>query len=155
MKLCVFGAGAIGGHLAVRLAQVPGNDVQVVARGPHLAAIREHGLALKLVDTPLHARVEASDRIADLPLPQLVFVTLKAGQVASDDLKEQLRAHVGKEIGSLAKPDMIRFAAGLPKTRSGKLLRRAIQAVCEGRDPGDLTTLDDPSALLHIKDQIA
>lgn len=88
MKICIYGAGAIGGHLAVRLAQVPGNDVQVVARGPHLAAIREHGLALKLVDTPLHARVEASDRIADLPLPQLVFVTLKAHSIAraGDDL---------------------------------------------------------------------
>jgi propionyl-CoA synthetase len=46
------------------------------------------------------------------------------------------------------------FVTALPKTRSGKLLRRAIQAVAEGRDPGDLTTMDDPAALQQIKDQI-
>ena len=46
----------------------------------------------------------------------------------------------------------IRFGDNLPKTRSGKLLRRAIQAVCEGRDPGDLTTMDDPAALQQIRD---
>jgi propionyl-CoA synthetase len=47
------------------------------------------------------------------------------------------------------------FVTALPKTRSGKLLRRAIQAVCEKRDPGDLTTIDDPTALTQIQDQIA
>jgi acetyl-CoA synthetase len=58
----------------------------------------------------------------------VVFVTLKAGIQASDELKEQLRAHVGKEIGSLAKPDDdVRFAAGLPKTRSGKIMRRILK----------------------------
>ena len=46
----------------------------------------------------------------------------------------------------------MRFVGVLPKTRSGKLLRRAIQAVCEGRDPGDLTTIEDPTALQQIKD---
>jgi propionyl-CoA synthetase len=48
----------------------------------------------------------------------------------------------------------VRFVTLLPKTRSGKLLRRAIQAVCEGRDPGDLTTIEDPSALQQIKDLV-
>jgi propionyl-CoA synthetase len=49
----------------------------------------------------------------------------------------------------------VRFVTVLPKTRSGKLLRRAIQAVCEGRDPGDLTTIEDPTALLQIKELVA
>ena len=49
----------------------------------------------------------------------------------------------------------MRFVSALPKTRSGKLLRRAIQAVCEGRDPGDLTTIEDPSALQQIRELVA
>ena len=52
-------------------------------------------------------------------------------------------------------PARVRFVTLLPKTRSGKLLRRAIQAVCEGRDPGDLTTIEDPSALQQITDLVA
>jgi propionyl-CoA synthetase len=48
----------------------------------------------------------------------------------------------------------VRFVSVLPKTRSGKLLRRAIQAVCEGRDPGDLTTIEDPSALQQVQDAV-
>jgi propionyl-CoA synthetase len=48
----------------------------------------------------------------------------------------------------------VRFVTALPKTRSGKVLRRAIVAVCEGRDPGDLTTIEDPSALEQIKDSL-
>jgi propionyl-CoA synthetase len=58
---------------------------------------------------------------------------------------------VDETLGALARPARVRFVAGLPKTRSGKLLRRTIQAICEGRDPGDLTTLDDPGALTHIR----
>jgi propionyl-CoA synthetase len=54
----------------------------------------------------------------------------------------------------VARPSRVIFVTALPKTRSGKLLRRAIQAVCEKRDPGDLTTIDDPTALQQIKDQI-
>ena len=56
------------------------------------------------------------------------------------------------QLGAVARPSRVRFVGVLPKTRSGKLLRRAIQAVCEGRDPGDLTTMDDPAALQQIKD---
>ena len=53
-----------------------------------------------------------------------------------------------------SRPARVRFVTALPKTRSGKLLRRAIQAVCEQRDPGDLTTIEDPSALQQIKDLV-
>jgi propionyl-CoA synthetase len=61
---------------------------------------------------------------------------------------------VDGQLGAVARPSRVRFVTVLPKTRSGKLLRRAIQAVCEGRDPGDLTTIEDPSALQQVKDLV-
>ena len=67
-------------------------------------------------------------------------------------LKEQLRAHVGKEIGSLAKPDDVRFAAGLPKTRSGKIMRRLLKELAtSGVIKGDTTTLEDFSVITALK----
>ena len=62
---------------------------------------------------------------------------------------------VDGDLGAVARPSRVRFVSLLPKTRSGKMLRRAIQAVCEGRDAGDLTTMDDPAALQQIRDRIA
>jgi propionyl-CoA synthetase len=61
---------------------------------------------------------------------------------------------VDQQLGALARPARVHFVTLLPKTRSGKLLRRAIQAVCERRDPGDLTTMDDPAALRQISDLV-
>ncbi len=61
---------------------------------------------------------------------------------------------VDDQLGAVARPSRVRFVSVLPKTRSGKLLRRAIQAVCEQRDPGDLTTIEDPTALQQIKDLV-
>ena len=62
---------------------------------------------------------------------------------------------VDEQLGAVARPSRVRFVTLLPKTRSGKMLRRAIQAVCEGRDTGDLATMDDPSALQQIRDLLA
>ena len=62
---------------------------------------------------------------------------------------------VDGSLGAVARPARVRFVHTLPKTRSGKLLRRAVQAVCEGRDPGDLTTMEDPTALQQIKDMVS
>ena len=62
---------------------------------------------------------------------------------------------VDGDLGAVARPARVHFVSVLPKTRSGKLLRRALQAVCEGRDPGDLTTMDDPAALQQVKDIVA
>jgi propionyl-CoA synthetase len=59
---------------------------------------------------------------------------------------------VDEQLGAVARPARVRFVGALPKTRSGKMLRRAIQAVCESRDPGDLTTMEDPAALQQIRD---
>ena len=61
---------------------------------------------------------------------------------------------VDGQLGAVARPSRVHFVNMLPKTRSGKLLRRAIQAVAEGRDPGDLTTIEDPTALQQIRELI-
>ena len=66
-------------------------------------------------------------------------------------LEREIMATVDREIGAIARPAKVRFVTVLPKTRSGKLLRRSIQAICEGRDPGDLTTIEDPGALDQIR----
>ncbi len=70
-------------------------------------------------------------------------------------LEGEVMRVVEQSIGAVGRPARVHFVSLLPKTRSGKLLRRAIQAVCEGRDPGDLTTMDDPGALQQIKDLVA
>jgi len=70
-------------------------------------------------------------------------------------LEGEVMRVVEQSIGAVGRPARVYFVNLLPKTRSGKLLRRAIQAVCEGRDPGDLTTMDDPGALQQIKDLVA
>ena len=64
-------------------------------------------------------------------------------------------ATVDQQLGAIARPARVHFVAALPKTRSGKLLRRSIQALAEGRDPGDLTTLEDPAALEQIRAAVA
>ncbi len=78
----------------------------------------------------------------------VVFVTLKMGVIAHPGLRDELRKHVAKEIGPVAKPDDIRFAEALPKTRSGKIMRRLLkQVACGGEIKGDTTTLEDLSVL--------
>jgi propionyl-CoA synthetase len=62
---------------------------------------------------------------------------------------------VDAQLGPVARPARVHFVNALPKTRSGKLLRRSIQAICEGRDPGDLTTIEDPAALEQIRAAVA
>ena len=76
-----------------------------------------------------------------------------AGEGAASQEKEVM-ATVDKELGAIARPSRVHFVTLLPKTRSGKLLRRAIQALCEGRDPGDLTTIEDPNALEQLKNAL-
>ena len=81
-------------------------------------------------------------------------VTLIADAAAQLKLEGEIMKLVDGDLGAVARPARVRFVTLLPKTRSGKLLRRAIQAVCEGRDPGDLTTMDDPAALQQIRDLV-
>nr|CRH04353.1 propionyl-CoA synthetase [Candidatus Magnetococcus massalia] len=80
------------------------------------------------------------------------FVVLTSGVEAPSE--QDLKNHVAKEIGPVAKPHLVHIVNALPKTRSGKVLRRAIVAVSEGRDPGDLPTIEDASVLTRIKDAV-
>ncbi|HEX4118157.1 MAG TPA: propionyl-CoA synthetase, partial [Rhizomicrobium sp.] len=77
------------------------------------------------------------------------FVTLKSGIQPGDALAEELKKFVGQEIGPIAKPDVIQFAPGLPKTRSGKIMRRILRKIAEGdtKSLGDISTLADPSVV--------
>jgi len=90
----------------------------------------------------------------------MAFVVAKDASALSDAaarlaLEGEIMKTVDQQLGAVARPARVHFVSVLPKTRSGKLLRRAIQAVCERRDPGDLTTIEDPSALQQIKDMVS
>jgi acetyl-CoA synthetase len=81
----------------------------------------------------------------------VAFVTLKSGVEANGALREELRLHVAKEIGPVAKPDDIRFAEALPKTRSGKIMRRLLKQIAAGTEiKGDTTTLEDLNVLARL-----
>ena len=89
----------------------------------------------------------------------MAFAVLKDASILGDEaallkLEGEVMKLVDGSLGAVARPARVRFVHTLPKTRSGKLLRRAVQAVCEGRDPGDLTTMEDPTALQQIKDMV-
>ncbi len=83
----------------------------------------------------------------------VAFVTLEGGRKGNEQLKEDLRKHVVKEIGALARPDEIRFTDALPKTRSGKIMRRLLRQIASGDQTlGDTTTLEDLSVLAKLRD---
>jgi acetyl-CoA synthetase len=106
-----------------------------------------------LVGHPYVAEAAAVGRPDEL-LGQAVaaFVTLKGGRVPSPELKEELREHVAKSIGAIARPSEIRFADALPKTRSGKIMRRLLREIASGRAiQGDVTTLEDLSTLAKLQ----
>jgi acetyl-CoA synthetase len=81
------------------------------------------------------------------------FVTLKDGQQGTSALKDDLKSHVTEKIGAIARPDDVFFSADLPKTRSGKIMRRLLKDIAEGRALGDTTTLADPAVVSRLKDQ--
>ena len=84
------------------------------------------------------------------------FVTLEQGKTATPELKDELRKWVAKEIGAMAKPDDIRFTDTLPKTRSGKIMRRLLRELATSGDvKGDVTTLEDFSVIAKLKEDEA
>jgi len=85
----------------------------------------------------------------------VAFVTLKGNVEAADDTTEVLREHVARKIGKLARPTTIIFTPDLPKTRSGKIMRRLLKDVAEERELGDVTTLADPAIVEEIRDKAA
>ncbi|MBC7852309.1 MAG: acetyl-coenzyme A synthetase, partial [Pirellulaceae bacterium] len=107
-----------------------------------------------LVSHPLVAEAAAVGRPHEIKGEAIsVFVTLKGG-TPDDALKAALKAHVRKEMGALAEPDDIRFTAALPKTRSGKIMRRLLRDIAAGKETaGDTSTLEDYSVLAKLREE--
>ena len=82
------------------------------------------------------------------------YVTLKAGEEKTEELKKELVAHVRKEIGPIARPDKIQFTDGLPKTRSGKIMRRILRNLAKNEAVGDLTTIENPRCVEELKKKV-
>jgi len=105
-----------------------------------------------LVDHPLVAEAAVVGRPHEIKGQAVAaFVTLKEGNRPSPELAEEIREHVTKKIGAIARPDEILFAADLPKTRSGKIMRRLLRDIAEGKALGDTTTLADPTVVARLK----
>lgn len=106
-----------------------------------------------LVSHPAVAEAAVVGRFDDLKGEAIVaFVTLQVDRLGSEELVAELRAHVGNEIGPIAKPDQINFTDSLPKTRSGKIMRRILRALASGEEiSGDTSTLEDRSVLDQLR----
>ena len=138
----------------------------ILGRTDDVINVAGHRLGTREIEESLSSHANVAEvavvGVADALKGQvaMAFVVLKdASRAASEadtlQLEGEMMKVVADQLGALARPARVRFVSALPKTRSGKLLRRAIQAVCEGRDPGDLTTIEDPTALQQIKDLVA
>jgi acetyl-CoA synthetase len=109
-----------------------------------------------LVDHNDVAEAAVCGKVDETTGQQIVaFVTLKGNVEAADDTTEVLREHVARKIGKLARPTTIIFTPDLPKTRSGKIMRRLLKDVAEERELGDVTTLADPAIVEEIRDKAA
>jgi acetyl-CoA synthetase len=105
-----------------------------------------------LVDHPYVAEAAVVGKPHEIKGQALAaFVTLKEGRTPSDALAAELKEHVVKKIGAIARPDQILFSADLPKTRSGKIMRRLLRDIAEGKTLGDTTTLADPAVVARLK----
>jgi len=109
-----------------------------------------------LVDSPKVAEAAVVGAKDDTTGQAIVaFVTVKGDQQSSEELGQELREHVADKIGAISRPKTIIFTDDLPKTRSGKIMRRLLRDVAEGRDLGDTTTLADPSVVEEIRNRAA
>jgi len=106
-----------------------------------------------LVDHPSVAEAAVIGRSHDMKGQAIsAFVTIKEGIRATTILMDELKTHVVKKIGALARPEEIFFTADLPKTRSGKIMRRLLRDIAEGRALGDTTTLADPTVVAKLRE---
>ncbi|OGK77390.1 MAG: acetate--CoA ligase [Candidatus Rokubacteria bacterium GWC2_70_16] len=107
-----------------------------------------------LVDHPLVAEAAVIGRPHEIKGQAIAaFVTIRDGHKATKELMEEIKGHVTKKIGALARPDDLIFSADLPKTRSGKIMRRLLRDIAEGRALGDTTTLADPTVVATLKEK--
>jgi len=129
----------------------------IMGRIDDVINVSGHRIGTAEVESALVSHESVSEA-AVVPFPHDVkgqalyaFVTCREGVEGSDDLIKDLRKHVAKEIGPIAKPDKIQFADALPKTRSGKIMRRILKAIAEGTDVGNTTTLANPDVVDVLK----
>jgi acetyl-CoA synthetase len=107
-----------------------------------------------LVDHPKVAEAAVVGRAHDLKGQAIsAFVILKEGNAPGPALAAELKEHVVKKIGAIARPEDVLFAADLPKTRSGKIMRRLLKDIAEGKTLGDTTTLADASVVAKLKEK--
>ncbi len=132
----------------------------IMGRVDDVINVSGHRIGTMEVESALVSH-EAVAEAAVVPMPHEIkgqglyaFVTLTGGVEKTDELKKVLRDHVGKEIGPIAKPDKVQFADALPKTRSGKIMRRILKSIAAGSDEvGDTTTLADPTVVTHLLEE--
>jgi len=133
-------------------------DYWLMGRIDDVVNVSGHRIGTAEVESALVSHEKVAEA-AVCPMPHDIkgqalyaFVTLKQGIEESDDLKKELIKHVRKEIGPIAAPEMIQFAPALPKTRSGKIMRRILRKIAENNTDnlGDVTTLADPSVVEHL-----
>ncbi len=132
----------------------------IMGRVDDVINVSGHRIGTMEVESALVSH-DAVAEAAVVPMPHEIkgqglyaFVTLTAGVKKSQELMNELRAHVGNEIGPIAKPDKIQFADALPKTRSGKIMRRILKSIAAGKDDiGDTTTLADPTVVQHLLEE--
>ena len=138
----------------------------ILGRTDDVINVAGHRLGTREIEESISAHPEIAEvavvGVADSLKGQtaMAFAVVRdAGKVSTLTERKQLEAEVLKlvdgQLGAVARPSCVVFVNALPKTRSGKLLRRALQAVAENRDPGDLTTMDDPGALAHVKELLS
>jgi acetyl-CoA synthetase len=135
-------------------------DYWLMGRIDDVVNISGHRIGTAEVESALVSHPKVAEA-AIVPFPHEIkgqalyaFVTLNSGVEKTEELKAELLKHVAKEIGPIAKPDKIQFADGLPKTRSGKIMRRILRKIAEGTEEvGDTTTLADPTVVEVLKKQ--
>ena len=126
----------------------------VLGRTDDVINVAGHRLGTREIEEAVQAHPNVAEvavvGVADAVKGQvpIAFAVLKDPSRANE---KEILATVDRQLGAIARPSRVCFVTVLPKTRSGKLLRRSIQAICEGRDPGDLTTIEDPGALEQIR----
>jgi len=138
----------------------------ILGRTDDVINVAGHRLGTREIEETISSHANVAEvavvGVADALKGQVAMAFVVAKDTSGlDDAQARLRLEgeimktVDQRLGALARPARVHIVTLLPKTRSGKLLRRAIQAVCEQRDPGDLTTMDDPAALQQIRDRVA
>ena len=128
------------------------DDVMLVA-GHNISTMEVESA---LVDHPSVAEAAVIGRTHEIKGQAIAaFVTVKEGVAATSELAGQLKDHVAKKIGVISRPDDILFSAELPKTRSGKIMRRLLRDIAEGRALGDVSTLADPTVVASLKEKYA